>query len=173
MGGSAGGLLMGAAVNQCPGCYRGLLVLVPFVDVVTTMLDPGIPLTANEFDEWGNPARKADYDYMLSYSPYDNIERKDYPAMLVATGLWDSQVQYYEPAKWVARLRARKTDQQPLLFRVSMDAGHGGIAGRYQAYRETALYYAFLLDRLGRADEAAEPPRVPWRDPGPSPFRKD
>lgn len=173
MGASAGGLLMAAAVNQCPDCYRGLLVLVPFVDVVTTMLDPGIPLTANEFDEWGNPARKADYDYLLSYSPYDNIERKDYPAMLVATGLWDSQVQYYEPAKWVARLRARKTDDQPLLFRVSMDAGHGGIAGRYQAYRETALYYAFVLDRLGRADEAADAPREPWKDPGPSPFRYD
>ena len=138
-------------------------MLVRFVDVVPTMLDPGIPLTANEFDEWGNPARKADYDYLLSYSPYDNIERKDYPAMLVATGLWDSQVQYYEPAKWVAKL----------LFRVSMDAGHGGIAGRYQAYRETALYYAFLLDRLGRADEAADAPREPWKDPGPSPFRSD
>lgn len=154
MGASAGGLLMGAAVNQCPRCYRGLLVLVPFVDVVTTMLDPSIPLTANEFDEWGDPAQKAYYDYQLSYSPYDNVEAKDYPAMLVATGLWDSQVQYYEPAKWVAKLRARKTDRNPLLLRVDLASGHGGRAGRYQAYRETALYYAFLLDLLGRADDA-------------------
>ena len=154
MGASAGGLLMGAAVNQCPRCYRGLLVLVPFVDVVTTMLDPSIPLTANEFDEWGDPAQKAYYDYQLSYSPYDNVEAKDYPAMLVATGLWDSQVQYHEPAKWVAKLRARKTDRNPLLLRVDLASGHGGRAGRYQAYRETALYYAFLLDRLGRADDA-------------------
>jgi oligopeptidase B len=174
MGASAGGLLVAAAVNQCPGCYRGLLVLVPFVDVVTTMLDASIPLTANEFDEWGDPAQKAYYEYLLGYSPYDNIEAKDYPAMMVATGLWDSQVQYYEPAKWVARLRAHKTDDHPLLFRVNMEAGHGGIAGRYLAYRETALYYAFLLDQLGRAGEsAAKAPGEAWQDPGPSLFRND
>jgi oligopeptidase B len=149
-GGSAGGLLMGAVVNQCPECYRGVLAGVPFVDVVTTMLDESIPLTSNEFDEWGNPKEKRYYDYMLSYSPYDNVERKAYPAMLVTTGLWDSQVQYYEPAKWVARLRARKTDSNPLLFHVNMEAGHGGKSGRFQRLRDTALYYAFFFDLLGR-----------------------
>ena len=149
-GGSAGGLLMGAIVNQCPDCYRGVLALVPFVDVVTTMLDTSIPLTSNEFDEWGNPTKKEYYDYMLSYSPYDNVERKAYPAMLVSTGLWDSQVQYFEPAKWVAKLRAYNTGKEPLLFHVNMEAGHGGKSGRFQAYHETAMYYAFLFDRLGR-----------------------
>src|SRR5579864_3504647 len=158
LGGSAGGLLMGAVVNQCPECYRGVLALVPFVDVVTTMLDESIPLTSNEFDEWGNPKEKSYYDYMLSYSPYDNVERKAYPAMMVSTGLWDSQVQYYEPTKWVAKLRARKTDSNPLLFHVNMEAGHGGKSGRFQRLHEIALYDAFLFDLLGH-DLAAEAKR--------------
>jgi oligopeptidase B len=117
--------------------------------VVTTMLDDSIPLTTNEYDEWGNPADKAYYDYMLSYSPYDNVQKKAYPAMLVTTGLWDSQVQYYEPAKWVARLRRLKTDDHVLLFRVNMEAGHGGKSGRFQRYRETAEVDAFVLDQAG------------------------
>jgi oligopeptidase B len=151
-GGSAGGLLMGAVVNLRPELYRGIVTQVPFVDVVTTMLDESIPLTTNEYDEWGNPAAdKAYYDYMLSYSPYDNVRRQDYPAMLVITGLWDSQVQYYEPAKWVARLRERKTDVNPLLFHVNMDAGHGGKSGRFERYRDVAMEYAFLLDQAGLA----------------------
>jgi len=149
IGGSAGGLLMGAVVNQAPQDYRAVVVHVPFVDAVTTMLDDSIPLTTNEYDEWGNPAEKKYYDYMLSYSPYDNVAKQDYPAMLVTTGLWDSQVQYYEPAKWVARLRRLKTDDNPLLFRVNMEAGHGGKSGRFRYYRETAEEYAFLLDQAG------------------------
>jgi oligopeptidase B len=112
------------------------------------MLDDSIPLTTNEYDEWGNPKDGASYDYMLSYSPYDNVRAQAYPAMLVTTGLWDSQVQYYEPAKWVAKLRALKTDRNPLLLRVDMEAGHGGKSGRFQRYRETAMEFAFLLDRL-------------------------
>jgi oligopeptidase B len=147
-GGSAGGLLMGVVANMAPGEYRGIIAHVPFVDVVTTMLDESIPLTTNEFDEWGNPKQKIFYDYMLAYSPYDNVAAQDYPAMLVITGLWDSQVQYYEPAKWVARLRAKKTNDRPLIFSVDMSAGHGGQAGRYQRYRDTALAYAFILDQL-------------------------
>jgi oligopeptidase B len=154
MGGSAGGLLMGAVANLAPEKYRALVAHVPFVDVVTTMLDESIPLTTNEFDEWGNPKDKAYYDYMLSYSPYDNVERKAYPAMLVTTGLFDSQVQYFEPAKWVARLREMKTDDRPLLFRVNLQAGHGGKSGRFQRFRETAEEYAFLLDQLGIAVDA-------------------
>ena len=147
-GGSAGGLLMGAVANMAPGDYRAIIANVPFVDAVTTMLDESIPLTTNEFDEWGNPKQKSFYDYMLSYSPYDNVTAQDYPAMLVVTGLWDSQVQYYEPAKWVARLRARKTDQHPLVFSIDMSAGHSGQSGRYQRYRDTALAYAFILGQL-------------------------
>ncbi len=149
MGGSAGGLLMGAVANMAPGDYRAIVVQVPFVDTVTTMLDESIPLTTNEFDEWGNPKKKEYYDYMLAYSPYDNVARQDYPAMLVTTGLWDSQVQYYEPAKWVARLRARKTDTNPLLYRTTMQAGHSGKSGRFQRYREIAEEYTFLLDQSG------------------------
>ncbi|MDB6084778.1 MAG: ptrB [Gammaproteobacteria bacterium] len=149
MGGSAGGLLMGAIANISPQDYRGIVAQVPFVDVVTTMLDDSIPLTSNEYDEWGNPADGTSYDYMLSYSPYDNVRAQAYPAMLVTTGLWDSQVQYYEPAKWVAKLRALKTDRNPLLLHVDMDAGHGGKSGRFQRYRETAMEYAFILDRQG------------------------
>ncbi len=146
---SAGGLLIGAVANMAPGDYRALVANVPFVDAVSTMLDESIPLTTNEFDEWGNPKDKVYYDYMLSYSPYDNVAKQDYPAMLVTTALWDSQVQYYEPAKWVARLRARKTDDNALLFRTSTDAGHGGKSGRFESYREIAEEYAFILDQSG------------------------
>ena len=145
MGGSAGGLLMGAVMNLEPGLWRGLVAQVPFVDVVTTMLDDSIPLTTGEYDEWGNPGDKAYYDYMLSYSPYDQVAAKDYPALLVTTGLHDSQVQYWEPAKWVAKLRALKTDTNPLLLRTNLDAGHGGRSGRFRALEETAVAYAFLL----------------------------
>jgi oligopeptidase B len=151
-GGSAGGLLMGAVVNQAPQDYKAIVAHVPFVDVVTTMLDESIPLTTNEYDEWGNPAEKKYYDYMLSYSPYDNVTKQAYPAMLVTTGLWDSQVQYFEPAKWVAKLRRLKTDDNVLLFRVNMEAGHGGKSGRFQAYRERAEEYAFVLDQAGIKD---------------------
>jgi oligopeptidase B len=149
MGGSAGGLLMGAVANLSPGDYRGIVAQVPFVDVVTTMLDDSIPLTTNEYDEWGNPNERKDYEYMLSYSPYDNVRAQRYPAMFVTTGLWDSQVQYYEPAKWVAKLRALKTDENPLFLRVDMESGHGGKAGRFQRYREIAMEYAFVLGQAG------------------------
>jgi len=149
MGGSAGGLLMGAIANMAPQDYRGLVAQVPFVDVVTTMLDESIPLTTNEFDEWGNPKEKRFYDYMLTYSPYDNVKRQAYPAIFVGTGLWDSQVQYYEPAKWVAKLRSLKTDSNPLILRINMEAGHGGKSGRFQHYRETAEQYSFVLDLAG------------------------
>lgn len=148
MGGSAGGLLMGAIANMAPEKYRGLMAHVPFVDVVTTMLDESIPLTTNEFDEWGNPKQKAYYDYMLSYSPYDQVKKQAYPAMLVTTGLHDSQVQYFEPAKWVAKLRTHKTDQHPLLFRTNMEAGHGGKSGRFSRLIEVAEEYAFVLSLL-------------------------
>ncbi|MEO7206355.1 MAG: S9 family peptidase [Steroidobacteraceae bacterium] len=150
MGGSAGGLLMGAAANMSAQDYRAIVAQVPFVDLVTTMLDETIPLTTNEYDEWGDPNEREYYEYMLSYSPYDSVRRKAYPAMLVTTGLWDSQVQYYEPAKWVARLRAMKTDHSRLLLHVEMAAGHGGKSGRFQRYREIAMEYAFLLDELAR-----------------------
>jgi oligopeptidase B len=152
MGGSAGGLLMGAVANMAPADYRAIVAQVPFVDVVTTMLDESIPLTTNEFDEWGNPKKKEFYDYMLSYSPYDNVARQAYPAMLVTTGLHDSQVQYWEPAKWVARLRTHKTDSNPLLYRTTMEAGHGGKSGRFQRFREVAEEYAFILDQSGIAE---------------------
>lgn len=155
LGGSAGGLLMGAVANLAPQDYHGIVALVPFVDVVTTMLDESIPLTTNEFDEWGNPKQKAYYDYMLSYSPYDNVTAKAYPAIFVGTGLWDSQVQYYEPAKWVAKLRKLKTDQNLLVFRINMEAGHGGKSGRFQKYRETAEEYAFMIDLAKRGNAAS------------------
>lgn len=148
-GGSAGGLLMGAISNMRPDLYKGLIAAVPFVDVVTTMLDESIPLTTGEFDEWGNPKNKEYYDYMLSYSPYDNVEAKEYPSMLVTTGLHDSQVQYWEPAKWVAKLRDMKTDKNPLLIKINMDFGHGGASGRFERYHEVALEYAFVLDLAG------------------------
>ena len=149
MGGSAGGLLMGAVANMAPEKYRGLVAHVPFVDVVTTMLDESIPLTTNEFDEWGNPKQKAYYDYMLSYSPYDQVSKQAYPAMLVTTGLHDSQVQYFEPAKWVAKLRTHKTDANPLLFKTTMQAGHGGKSGRFARQTQIAEEYAFILNLLG------------------------
>jgi oligopeptidase B len=152
LGRSAGGLLMGAVVNLRPDLYRGILTDVPFVDVVTTMLDESIPLTTNEFDEWGNPRDKTFYDYMLGYSPYDNVKAQAYPAIMVTTGLNDSQVQYFEPAKWVARLRARKTDAHPLIFKVNMEAGHGGKSGRFTRLRETAEQYAFMIDLIGGRD---------------------
>jgi oligopeptidase B len=149
MGGSAGGLAVGAVANLSPGDYRGIVAQVPFVDVVTTMLDDSIPLTTNEYDEWGNPNERVDYGYMLSYSPYDNVRAQNYPAMFVTTGLWDSQVQYFEPAKWIAKLRAVKTGDNALFLRVDMEAGHGGKSGRFQRYREIAMEYAFVLDQVG------------------------
>ena len=148
-GGSAGGLLMGAVANMAPELFAGIIANVPFVDVVTTMLDDDIPLTTGEFDEWGDPKQREYYDYMLSYSPYDNVEAKNYPAMLVTTALEDSQVQYFEPAKWVAKLRAMKTDHNPLLLKTELAAaGHGGVSGRFKKYRETALEYAFMMGVL-------------------------
>ena len=156
MGGSAGGLLMGAVINMRPDLFNGVIAAVPFVDVVTTMLDESIPLTTFEWDEWGDPHKKEYYEYMLSYSPYDNVEAKDYPSLLVTTGLHDSQVQYWEPAKWVAKLRELKTDNNPLLLHTNMDAGHGGQSGRFRAYKEIAMEYAFLLDLEGLAPKNAE-----------------
>ena len=147
-GGSAGGLLMGAVANMAPKDYAAIVAQVPFVDVVTTMLDASIPLTTNEYNEWGDPARKDAYDYMLSYSPYDNVTAQSYPALYVGTGLWDSQVQYYEPAKWVAKLRAMKTDRNPLVFRVNMEAGHGGKSGRLRQYEQQAETAAFVMSRV-------------------------
>lgn len=144
-GGSAGGLLMGAIVNMAPDLWNGVIAGVPFVDVITTMSDPTIPLTTNEYDEWGNPANEDAYFYMKSYSPYDNVEKKNYPNMLVTTGLHDSQVQYFEPAKWVARLRAMKTDKNLLIFKTNMEAGHGGASGRFDYLKDVALQYAFMM----------------------------
>jgi len=147
-GGSAGGLLMGAVANMAPELFGGVIAEVPFVDVVTTMLDHSIPLTTSEFDEWGNPEDREYYAYMLSYSPYDNVAAKSYPPLLVTTGLHDSQVQYWEPAKWVAKLRATKTDQKLLMLKTDMESGHGGPSGRYDQYDETAFVYAFILKVL-------------------------
>lgn len=146
LGGSAGGLLIGAVINEAPELYKGVIAAVPFVDVLTTMLDNTIPLTTGEYDEWGNPNDKTYYDYMKSYSPYDNVKKQDYPNILITTGLHDSQVQYWEPAKWVAKLRDFKTDHNKLLFKTNMKAGHGGASGRFEALREDAEEYAFLLD---------------------------
>lgn len=148
-GGSAGGLLMGAIANMRPDLWRGIIAHVPWVDVVTTMLDDSIPLTTSEYDEWGNPNEKDYYEYMLSYSPYDNVEEEDYPNMLVTTGLHDSQVQYWEPAKWVAKMRAMKTGNNRILLKTNMEAGHGGATGRLKRHHETAFDYAFLLDLAG------------------------
>jgi len=148
-GGSAGGLLMGVVVNLNPELYKGVLAIVPFVDVLTTMLDDTIPLTTGEYDEWGNPNDEAYYNYMKAYSPYDNIKKQDYPNMLVTTGLHDSQVQYWEPAKWVAKLREYKTDSNKLLLYTDMDTGHGGASGRFESLKEVALEYAFILDLEG------------------------
>jgi oligopeptidase B len=157
-GGSAGGLLMGAIVNMRPDLFEGVVTRVPFVDVVTTMLDESIPLTTSEYDEWGNPNDKEYYEYMLSYSPYDNVEAKDYPHLLVTTGLHDSQVQYWEPAKWVAKLRAMKTSDNLLILKTNMDAGHSGASGRYKRYRERAFQYAFLLDLVERQEQVKHTP---------------
>ncbi|MBP7148776.1 MAG: S9 family peptidase [Acidobacteria bacterium] len=151
MGGSAGGLLIGAVANMAPELWRGLVAHVPFVDCVTTMLDDELPLTTGEYDEWGNPHDPEFHRLMLSYSPYDNVEAKAYPALLVTTALHDSQVQYFEPAKWVAKLRALKTDDNPLYLYTNMEAGHGGATGRFKRHRETALDFAFLLDVAARA----------------------
>ena len=152
MGGSAGGLLMGAVMNYEPELFNGIVAQVPFVDVVTTMLDETIPLTTGEFDEWGNPKIKKYYDYMKSYSPYDNVEAKNYPNMLITTGLHDSQVQYWEPAKWTAKLRELKTDSNILVFKTDMSAGHGGASGRFESLKEDALEYAFLLKLENKID---------------------
>lgn len=149
MGGSAGGLLIGTVINMRPDLFEGVVAAVPFVDIVTTMLDESIPVTTSEYDEWGNPNEKPYFDYMLSYSPYDNVAPKDYPHILVITSLHDSAVQCWEPAKWVAKLRATKTDHNRLLLKTEMSAGHGGVSGRFKSHRETALYYAFLLDLAG------------------------
>jgi oligopeptidase B len=151
-GTSAGGLLMGAVLNLAPEKYRAIAAHVPFVDAVTTQLDESIPLVTNEYDEWGDPRKKEYYDYMLSYSPYDNVKARAYPALLVTTSLYDSQVQYFEPAKWVAKLRATKTDRNPLLFKVNMAGSHGGRSGRFESLKETAEEYAFYLHLLGIAN---------------------
>ena len=148
-GGSAGGLLMGAIINIEPNLWNGIIAGVPFVDVVSTMLDETIPLTTGEFDEWGNPKEEEYYHYIKSYSPYDNIEKKDYPNLLITTGYWDSQVQYWEPAKWIAKLREYKTDDNLLMMSCNMDVGHGGASGRFERYKEVALEYAFLFDLEG------------------------
>ncbi|MBR4678852.1 MAG: S9 family peptidase [Bacteroidales bacterium] len=152
MGGSAGGLLMGAIINSDPSLYKGIIAQVPFVDVVTTMLDENIPLTTGEYEEWGDPREKEYYDYILSYSPYDNIKEQDYPAMLVTAGLHDSQVQYWEPAKWVAKLREMKTDNNPLYLKTNMKAGHSGSSGRFESQKETAEVYTFILKIAGFKD---------------------
>lgn len=149
MGGSAGGMLMGGIMNMEPSLFKGIVAQVPFVDCVTTMLDDSIPLTTGEYDEWGNPNEKEYYEYMLSYSPYDQVEKKDYPNTLVTSGLHDSQVQYWEPTKWVAKLRELKTDNNLLLLYTNMEAGHGGASGRFEIHKETALEFAFLLDLAG------------------------
>jgi oligopeptidase B len=156
-GGSAGGLLMGAVLNLRPDLYRGVIAAVPFVDVVTTMLDESIPLTTNEFDEWGNPKDRAAYDYMLSYSPYDNVKPQGYPSIYVRTGLWDSQVQYFEPAKWVAKLRATKTDENLVLLDTDMAAGHGGKSGRFDRLHDVARSMTFLLLVHDRPDHRPHP----------------
>jgi oligopeptidase B len=141
---------MGAIINLKPDLYHGVVAAVPFVYVVTTMLDDDIPLTTGEFDEWGNPDNKDSYEYMLSYSPYDNVEAKKYPNLLVTTGLHDSQVQYWEPAKWVAKLRDLKTDDKLLLLKTNMEAGHGGASGRFEYLKEVAFEYSFLLKLAGK-----------------------
>jgi oligopeptidase B len=150
-GGSAGGLLMGAVVNMEPGLFRAVVSHVPFVDVMNTMLDASLPLTVPEYEEWGDPNQSDAFDYMFSYSPYDNLEAKDYPAMLVKTSLFDSQVMYWEPAKYVAKLRRLKTDKKALLLHTNLSAGHGGASGRYDYLKEIAFDYAFIIRQLGVA----------------------
>ena len=150
-GGSAGGLLIGATINMRPDLFHTAVAQVPFVDVVTTMLDESIPLTTNEWEEWGNPADKTYFDYMLSYSPYDNVTDQDYPNLLITSGLNDPRVQYWEPTKWAAKLRATKTDSNLLLLKTNMGAGHSGKSGRYGYLEDNAFVYAFLLDNWGLA----------------------
>ncbi len=162
-GGSAGGLLIGAVINMRPDLFKGAIASVPFVDVVTTMLDDSIPLTTGEYDEWGNPNVREFYDYILSYSPYDNVESKDYPHLLVTTSLHDSQVQYFEPAKWVAKLRAMKTDTNRLLLQTKMQAGHGGVSGRYKRYEDIAFRYAFLIDLATHRSRSGSARGLPHR----------
>lgn len=162
-GGSAGGLLMGAITNMRPDLFRGVIAAVPFVDVITTMMDESIPLTTFEWKEWGNPNIKEEYDYMLSYSPYDNVEKKNYPNLLVSTGLHDSQVQYWEPAKWVAKLRAMKTDNNRLYLYTNMDAGHGGASGRFRRLKEVAQEYTFVFDILGMKEVIETRPKIEVR----------
>ena len=164
-GGSAGGLLMGAVVNMRPDLFKAVVAQVPFVDVMNTMLDASLPLTTSEYIEWGNPNEKAAFDYMMQYSPYDNVKAQSYPAMLVQVSLNDSQVPYWEGAKFVAKLRAMKTDANPLLLKTNMGAGHGGASGRYDALRETAFTYAFMLWQMGnmgghKAELARTSPRL-------------
>jgi oligopeptidase B len=154
-GGSAGGLLVGAVVNMRPELFRAAVANVPFVDVMNTMLDPTIPLTVIEWEEWGDPRRKEDYEYMLSYSPYDNVRARDYPAMLVTSGLNDPRVGYWEPTKWVAKLRAVKTDDRPLLLKTNMGAGHSGASGRYDELEELAFEYAFILTQIAAESAGA------------------
>jgi len=154
-GGSAGGLLIGATINLRPDLARVAILRVPFVDVLNTMSDATIPLTTEEYIEWGNPNNKAEYEYMKSYSPYDNITARDYPAILLHTSLNDSQVPYWEPAKFAAKLRATKTDKNPLLFKINLDAGHGGASGRFDRLREVAFEYTFALAALNLADTEA------------------
>ena len=151
MGGSAGGLLVGAVMNMRPDLWNAVVAEVPFVDVVSTMLDEDLPLTAGEYDEWGDPRDVTAYQRMLNYSPYDNVQDASYPALLVTTGFHDSQVQYWEPAKWVARLRDHQRSTDPILLWTNMDAGHGGATGRFERLREVAMIYAFLLLRAGKA----------------------
>ena len=154
-GGSAGGLLMGVVANLRPDLFKAIVADVPFVDVINTMLDESLPLTAQEWEQWGNPEKADEFAYMRSYSPYDNVEKKAYPWLLVTTSLNDSQVMYWEPAKWVAKLRAMKTDGNPLYLKTNMAGGHGGSSGRYSRLRETAFRYAFMLDAVGLAREGA------------------
>ena len=154
MGGSAGGMLMGTVINMRPELFKAVVAAVPFVDVLTTMLDESIPLTTGEFDEWGNPKEQEYYHYIKSYSPYDNVVKQDYPALLITTGLHDSQVQYWEPAKWCAKLREYKTDSNPLYMHCNMGTGHGGASGRFEALKETAMEYAFILDQAGKGETA-------------------
>jgi len=151
-GGSAGGLLMGAVANMAPELWNGIIAQVPFVDVMNTMLNENLPLTVGEYEEWGNPNNEEYYDYMKSYSPYDNVTGKAYPNMLVTTGFWDSQVQYWEPLKWVSKLRDYKTDDHLILFKCDLAAGHGGSSGRYEGLKEYALEYAFLLMLEGKQE---------------------
>jgi len=151
-GGSAGGLLMGVVINLAPELYDGVNAAVPFVDVINTMLDESIPLTTGEFDEWGNPKIKEQYEYILSYSPYDQVKAQDYPNLFITTGLHDSQVQYWEPAKWIAKLRELRTNDNRLIMYTDMEAGHGGASGRFKRQRDTARDYAFFIDLANRDD---------------------